>query len=183
MAVSLQVFTHLPTNFMLMALPLCPNGYAAVGLWCSRALLCQMDVPTREYCLMAIVLERERVAASSVIGAARAVAAVGGPLATCALWSRVGPGAPLVVAGAIKALYDIALLAAFGSIAPPEEEEDRRRSSPPPTANRRASDAAAARDAALAAAFHAAEVIEASQAWREDEEEDSSWALGPWIIS
>jgi len=46
----------------------------------------------------------ERVAAAAVVGAARAVFAVLGPLATCALWARCGPGSPLVVAGLIKAL-------------------------------------------------------------------------------
>jgi len=53
-----MVFTHLPTNVMLMVLPLCPSGSWAVAVWVARASLCQMDVPTRESYLMAVVQVR-----------------------------------------------------------------------------------------------------------------------------
>ena len=107
-----MVFTHLPSNVLLAALPLAPNLGIAIALLFGRFALSQMDVPTRQAYVVGIVDPNERVAAAAVTSTARVVAR---PLAPLAVMPLLGGavGAPFVIAGAVKCVYDLGLYALF----------------------------------------------------------------------
>jgi predicted MFS family arabinose efflux permease len=119
--INTMVFTHLPANLCLMALPLADSFAVAVALLLVRALLSQMDVPTRQSYVMAVVTPEERPAAASVTNLPRSLAASLGPSLGGFLLALGGFGWPFVLAGALKAGYDLALLRMFRGIRPPEE--------------------------------------------------------------
>lgn len=116
-----MVFTHLPSNFMLLVVPLMPSLELAATVFMARHLLAQLDVPTRQSYTMAVVDDDERSAAAGLTsvarsgGAALAPAFAGITLATPAL------GLPFLVAGALKIIYDLTILAVFRNVRPPEE--------------------------------------------------------------
>ncbi|MGH3105511.1 MAG: MFS transporter [Gaiellaceae bacterium] len=103
-----MVFTHLPSNLLLAAIAFAPSLELAFGLLLARSALSQMDVPTRQAYVAAVVDESERTAAAAYTNAARYAARPAGPLAAGALVG-VALGAPFLVGGAIKALYDLGL--------------------------------------------------------------------------
>jgi MFS family permease len=107
-----MVFTHLPSNLLLAALPLAPSLPVAIALLFGRFALSQMDVPTRQAYVVGIVDPSERVAAAAVTSTARVVAR---PLAPLAVLPLLGGalGAPFVIAGALKCVYDLGLYALF----------------------------------------------------------------------
>lgn len=119
--INTMVFTHLPANFCLMALPLADSFTLAVALLLVRALLSQMDVPTRQSYVMAVVTPPERPAAASMTNLPRSLASALGPSLGGFLLTLGGFGWPFVLAGALKAGYDLALLRMFREIRPPEE--------------------------------------------------------------
>jgi MFS family permease len=116
-----MVFTHLPSNALLVLAGLMPSATPAVVLLLTRALLSQMDVPARQAYVMAMVPREERAAASSVTNVPRALAAAISPILAGALLERWSFGWPLIIAGALKAVYDLALFAAFSRVTPAEE--------------------------------------------------------------
>jgi predicted MFS family arabinose efflux permease len=116
-----MVFTHLPANVCLVAIPLMPDLAWAVALLVVRAFLSQMDVPTRSSYVMAIVPPEERAAAASVTLVPRSLASAASPFLAGWLLTLSPFGWPLVAAGAIKILYDVLLLATFRHVRPPEE--------------------------------------------------------------
>jgi len=103
-----MVGTHLPSNVLLAAVALAPTYAVAVALLLARTSLSQMDVPTRQALVMQVVEPSERTAAAAVTNAARYTVRPFGPLAGGAL-QQVALGLPLLVAGVVKAGYDIAL--------------------------------------------------------------------------
>jgi MFS family permease len=108
-----MVFTHLPSNLVLMAIPFAPSLPIALGLLLLRYPLSQMDVPARQAYLAVLAGPEERAAAASVTNAARTVARpLSAPVAGLALSAGV-PGLPFVLAGGLKAAYDLGLLAWF----------------------------------------------------------------------
>jgi predicted MFS family arabinose efflux permease len=107
-----MVFTHLPSNLLLAAVPLAPSLPAAVGLLLARTLLSQMDVPTRQAYVMALVPPSERTAAAAVTNTARYVTRPAGP-ALAGLLQPVGLAWPFLLAGATKSVYDLALWRLF----------------------------------------------------------------------
>jgi predicted MFS family arabinose efflux permease len=119
--VNTMVFTHLPANACLVAIPFVPDLHWALALFMVRAALSQMDVPTRSSYVMAIVTPAERPAAASVTSVPRSLAAAAGPALAGWMFAQSPFGWPLVVAGALKIAYDLMLLAAFYRIRPPEE--------------------------------------------------------------
>jgi MFS family permease len=119
--VNTMVFTHLPANLCLIAVPFVDSLAAALVLLFIRAALSQMDVPTRSSYVMAIVLPEERPAAASITAVPRSLASSASPLIAGWLLGVSGFGWPLVAAGALKVAYDLALLLAFRRIKPPEE--------------------------------------------------------------
>lgn len=119
--VNTMVFTHIPANLCLIALPFVDSLAGVVGLLLVRGLLSQMDVPTRSSYVMAIVLPQERPAAASITSVPRSLAAAASPFITGYMLGLSPFGWPFVLAGALKIAYDLMLLAAFRGIRPPEE--------------------------------------------------------------
>lgn len=119
--VNTMVFTHIPSSVFLILAALSPNLYVALGLLLLRAALSQMDVPTRTSYVMAVVTPAERPAAASVTAVPRSLASAISPAISGALLVTAFSGLPLIVCGALKIGYDLALLYSFRHIKPPEE--------------------------------------------------------------
>jgi predicted MFS family arabinose efflux permease len=119
--VNTMVFTHIPSSLCLIAAAFAPSLEWALGLLLVRAALSQMDVPTRSSYVMAVVTEAERPAAASVTAVPRSLASAASPALAGALFAAGFQAWPLLLCGALKIAYDLALLAAFRHIKPPEE--------------------------------------------------------------
>jgi len=119
--VNTMVFTHIPSSVFLILAAFAPNLYLALGLLLLRSALSQMDVPTRTSYVMAVVTPAERPAAASVTAVPRSLASAISPAIAGALLTTSFAGLPLVVCGALKIAYDLALLFSFRHIKPPEE--------------------------------------------------------------
>jgi MFS family permease len=117
---STMVFTHLPSNALLVAIPLAPNLPAAVALLLGRSVLAQMDVPTRQAYVMALVDPEERTAAAAVTNTARYLVRPAGPALAGASQS-IAFGLPFVLAGAMKSAYDLVLWRWFRGVPLPDE--------------------------------------------------------------
>jgi MFS family permease len=116
-----MVWTHLPANVFLVLAGVVPDATLAVTFLLLRAALSQMDVPARQAFVMALVPPAERTAAASLTNVPRSLAAALPPLATGWMlgWSTFGW--PLIVAGILKALYDVLLLAQFRGVVPADD--------------------------------------------------------------
>jgi len=119
--VNTMVFTHLPSNIFLILVPLMPTLAWAVLMLLARSALSQMDVPTRSSYVMGIVPTNERAAAASVTSVPRSLASAASPFFAGYLLSVSTFGWSLVIAGALKIVYDLLLLRIFGKLRPPEE--------------------------------------------------------------
>ena len=120
--INTMVVTHLPSNVMLMLVPLMPNATAAVIVLLARYTISQMDVPTRQSYTMAIVAPDERSAAAGITGIARSVGAAISPAISGALLANPSLlGAPFFLAGGLKIIYDLLVYRGFKSHRPPEE--------------------------------------------------------------
>jgi len=115
-----MVFTHLPSNLLLAAIPLAPTLPVAIGLLLARTCLSQMDVPTRQAYVMALVPPSERTAAAAVTNTARYVTRPVGP-ALAGLLQPLGLALPFLVAVAVKSAYDLALWRLFRPIQLPAD--------------------------------------------------------------
>lgn len=115
-----MVFTHLPSNIILIAVAFAPNLPSAIALLLARVVLSQMDVPTRQAYVMALVDPDARTAAASVTNTARYVVRPIGPVLAGAV-QTIGLGAPFVIAGSIKSAYDLILWRWFRTVPLPEE--------------------------------------------------------------
>jgi MFS family permease len=121
--INTMVFTHLPSNVLLMLVPLMPNLPLAVGVLLVRFSISQMDVPTRQSYTMAVVDPDERSAASGVTGVARTIGAALAPaLAGPLLANPALLSLPFFIAGGLKIVYDLTLYREFQTIKPPEEK-------------------------------------------------------------
>jgi len=120
--VNTMVFTHIPANLCLVAIPFVDSLGVVMALLFIRSALSQMDVPTRSSYVMAIVLPEERPAAASITSVPRSLASAASPALAGYLLGISSFGWPLVAAGALKIAYDLMLLVAFRKIRPPEEE-------------------------------------------------------------
>ena len=119
--VNTMVFTHLPANLCLIAIPFMPDLAWVIALLFVRSALSQMDVPTRSSYVMAIVTPEERPAAASVTAVPRSLASAASPFLAGYLLSISSFGWPLIAAGCAKVVYDLLLLAMFRKVRPPEE--------------------------------------------------------------
>jgi MFS family permease len=121
--VATMVWTHIPSNVLLVAVPFMPTMELAVAVLVLRFAISQMDVPTRQSYTLAVVEPDERSAAAGITGVARAVGAAAAPvLATPLLGLTVlGGGLPFVVSGCLKIGYDLLLWRSFRHVRPPEE--------------------------------------------------------------
>jgi len=112
-----MVFTHLPSNVLLIMVPLMPTLPLAVAVLLLRFSISQMDVPTRQSYTMAVVDPDERSAAAGVTGIARSIGASISPLAAAPLIGGVAlAGAPFILAGGIKIVYDLLLYRSFSGL-------------------------------------------------------------------
>lgn len=117
-----MVVTHLPSNILLILVPLMPNLSLAVLMLLLRFSISQMDVPTRQSYTMAVVPAEERSAAGGFSGVARTTGAAISPLLAGFLFARPSLiNAPFFVAGALKIIYDLLLYKQFVAVRPPEE--------------------------------------------------------------
>lgn len=120
--ISTMVFTHIPSNLLLILVPLMPTATLAVIVLLIRFAISQMDVPTRQSYTMAVVHPDERSAAAGVTGIARTIGAALSPvLAGPMLASASLLSLPLFFAGGLKIFYDLLLYRSFKSLKPPEE--------------------------------------------------------------
>jgi predicted MFS family arabinose efflux permease len=108
-----MVFTHLPSSVLLILVPFAPDLATAIALLLARSALSQMDVPTRSSFVMAVVPAHERAAAASLTSVPRSLAAATSPLVAGYLLGVTAFGWPLIVAGALKIVYDLLFLALF----------------------------------------------------------------------
>lgn len=119
--INTMVFSHLPSNLLLIAAAFASTAAVAAGLLVLRSFLSQMDVPTRSSYVMAVVSPAERPAAASVTAVPRSLAAALAPALSGWLLGLSGFGWPLVIAGSLKIVYDLLLLRLFAQERPPEE--------------------------------------------------------------
>ena len=120
--INTMVFTHLPSNVLLLLVPLMPTASLAVAVLLVRFSISQMDVPTRQSYTMAVVHPDERSAASGVTTVARSVgAAISPALAGFCLANPAFISVPFFIAGSVKIVYDVCLYRAFVSHAPHDQ--------------------------------------------------------------
>jgi MFS family permease len=121
--INTMVFTHIPSNILLILVPLMPNLPLAIAVLLARFSISQMDVPTRQSYTMAVVASDERSAASGVTTIARSVGAALSPslsgllMAVPLLFST-----PFFFSGGLKIVYDLLLFNSFRRLKPPEEK-------------------------------------------------------------
>ena len=119
--VNTMVFTHIPSSLLLATVAFAPSFPVAAILFLLREGLVEMDVPTRQSYVMAMVRPEERVFASGVTHLVRLGGWAAGPAFAGALMQLVAVGSPLVAGAAMKVLYDLLLWRAFRHVHPPEE--------------------------------------------------------------
>jgi MFS family permease len=117
-----MVFTHLPSNVLLALVAFMPSFPWAAAVLLLRQLLSQMDVPTRQAYTMALVAPAERTAAASVTSLARSAGSSSSPIVSGLLLqgSILALGLPFILAGGIKAVYDLSLWGIFRRVELPE---------------------------------------------------------------
>jgi predicted MFS family arabinose efflux permease len=114
--VNTMVFSHLVSNVFLIGMAWAPSLDIAVALLLARHLLSQMDVPTRQSFLMLAVEDREREAAASLTNVSRTLAQAMSPAATGWIMQGLSMGAPFVLGGGLKIVYDLLLYATIRHI-------------------------------------------------------------------
>ncbi len=118
-----MVFTHIPSNILLILVPLMPNLPLAIAALLLRFSISQMDVPTRQSYTMAVVAPDERSAAAGITGIARTTGASLSPVVTGPLLANAALlNLPFFLSGGLKIVYDLMLYRSFKTIKPPEEE-------------------------------------------------------------
>jgi len=121
--INTMVFTHIPSNILLILLPFMPTLPLAIGLLLLRFSISQMDVPTRQSYTMAVVDPDERSAASGVTSIARSVGASISPVLTGLFFSIPALlSVPFVLSGGLKIIYDLMLFREFRAVKPPEDK-------------------------------------------------------------
>jgi MFS family permease len=128
--INTMVFTHLPASLLLAALPLAPTLPLALAIFLVRQALSQMDVPTRQSYVMAVVAPTERMAAAGVTTLARNVAQAVSPFLAGLTMQAVALGGPFLLGGSLKAAYDLMLFASFRGTPTPEETARRNPAHP-----------------------------------------------------
>lgn len=124
--INTMVFTHIPSNILLMLVPIMPSLPLSIAVLLIRFSISQMDVPTRQSYTMAVVNPDERSAAAGVTGVARTVGSALSPVIAVPLLAAPALlSAPFFLAGGLKIIYDLVLYRNFRSIKPPEETTPR----------------------------------------------------------
>ena len=115
-----MVFTHLPSHVLLALIAVAPSLGVGIGLLLARSALAQMDVPARQAYLAALVDPAERTAAAGYTNAARHLVRPAGP-ALASVSMAMAAGLPFIVAGGLKAVYDVAIYFTFRRVPLAEE--------------------------------------------------------------
>jgi predicted MFS family arabinose efflux permease len=116
-----MVFTHLPSSLFLMAVPFAPSLRWAIVLFLCREALVEMDVPTRQSYVAALVRPDERTFASGITNLARNVFWAVGSVTAGLVMQVFSFSAPLLLGGGAKVTYDLLLYRSFRGLKPPEE--------------------------------------------------------------
>ena len=116
-----MVFTHLPSSVFLILVPFAPTFHLAAGLFFLREALVEMDVPSRQSYVAAVVGPHERTYASSVTNVTRTLMWAAGSTFAGIFMQNVAFSAPLIAGGSLKIFYDALLYRAFRKLKPPEE--------------------------------------------------------------
>src|SRR6266702_368769 len=119
--VNTMVFTHLPSSVFLIAVPLASSPVLAVALFLLRETFVEMDVPTRQSYVAALVQPHERAFASGVTNVTRTAGWAAASSISGAVMQNISFSAPLFLGGTLKILYDILLYRSFRHLKPPEE--------------------------------------------------------------
>ncbi|HEU5220518.1 MAG TPA: MFS transporter [Candidatus Nitrosotalea sp.] len=119
--VNTMVFTHIPSNVLLILLAFAPSLWIAVSLFFARMSLSQMDVPTRQSYIMGVVGENERIPAAVYTNTSRNISQAISPSITGIIIQTLSLSAPFVVGGVLKIVYDVGIFFSFRKIKPPEE--------------------------------------------------------------
>ncbi|PYX57148.1 MAG: MFS transporter [Acidobacteria bacterium] len=120
--INTMVVTHLPSNILLILVPLMPTLWLAILVLLVRFSISQMDVPTRQSYIMAVVSREERSAAAGITGVARTTGAAISPLFVGLMFARPSwINVPFFIAGTLKILYDLLLYKEFVALQPSEE--------------------------------------------------------------
>lgn len=124
-----MVWTHLPSSLFLIAAPASPSAPLAAALFLAREALVEMDVPTRQSYVMAVVDPSERTFASGVTNVTRNTAWAVGPSVAGFVMQHITLAGPLIIGGTLKIAYDLLLYRAIRHVRPPEEDsiEDERK--------------------------------------------------------
>jgi MFS family permease len=120
--INTMVFTHIPANILLILLAFAPTFPIALGLHLARMTLSQMDVPTRQSYIVAVVDENERTAAAGITNTSRNVSQAISPSIAGLVIQSLWLSAPFVIGGLLKIAYDIGIYFNFRKIKPPEEK-------------------------------------------------------------
>ena len=117
-----MVFTHLPSNILLILIPLMPKLLLAIAVLFLRFSISQMDVPTRQSYTMAVVPPQERSAAAGIVGVARTTGAALAPFLAGIMFARPALiNVPFFIAGTLKIVYDLLLYKGFVAARPRDE--------------------------------------------------------------
>jgi len=119
--VNTMVFTHIPSNVLLILLAFAPSLSIAVSLLFARMSLSQMDVPTRQSYIMGVVSENERIPAAVFTNTSRNISQAISPSITGMIIQTLSLSAPFVIGGVLKIVYDVGIFFSFRKIKPPEE--------------------------------------------------------------
>ena len=122
--INTMVYSHLPSNLMTMSIPFMPSLAASSAVYMGRSLLSQMDVPTRQSYVMAIVKPEERSRVAGLINLPRSLTSAIGPTIAGFVMQFMGSSLPFLFAGGVKVAYDLALYFNFRDVKPPEEQVD-----------------------------------------------------------
>jgi MFS family permease len=121
--INTMVFTHIPSNILLILLAFAPTLEMAIVFYMIRMALSQMDVPTRQSYIVGVVEENERTASAGITNMSRNIAQAISPSITGYIIGVLSLSAPFVIGGLLKIIYDITLYINFRKIKPSEEEE------------------------------------------------------------
>ncbi|MGI0056959.1 MAG: MFS transporter [Nitrosarchaeum sp.] len=119
--INTMVFTHIPSNILLILVAIAPTFHIALVLYLARMSLSQMDVPTRQAYIVAVVEENERTAAAGITNTSRNIAQSISPSITGAIIHSMWFSAPFVIGGLLKIIYDVGIYANFRKIKPSHE--------------------------------------------------------------
>ena len=120
--INTMVFTHLPSSVFMMLAPTAPSAAIAAAFFLAREALVEMDVPTRQSYVMAVVPASARTYASGMTNVTRNAGWAVGPLIGGTVMQHLSLAAPLLIGGSLKILYDIALYRSFRHLRAPEEQ-------------------------------------------------------------